>query len=454
MAATIMNFRLLPMLLGGIMALAAVAPAAVAETAGPNATPAAEIETFSIHGQFTNVTQYHPSFTSPYQGPNSLDKRSSADETSDVTLYVGFRLFQGVELYLNPEIDQGFGLSNTLGVAGFPSGEAYKVGAHDPYFRLHRAFIRLNFGLGGSLKTVDPDKNQLGGTEMSNNMIITLGKFAVTDIFDNNIYAHDPRADFLNWSLIDAGAFDYAADAWGYTYGVSGEWKQSWWTLRLGLFDLSTIPNSEHLEKGFKQFSMMAEAEERHVFFHQPGKFKVLLYVNRGRMANYAEALGAALATGNLPDVSMVRRYQSRLGLVFNLEQQIAPDLGVFARASLNDGHKEAYEFSDINQSISAGLSLKGERWNRQYDTVGIAGVVNAISGDARAYFAAGGLGILIGDGQLSHYSSEKILEIYYSAFVFKGLSISADYQYIANPAYNSDRGPVSVFTVRTHAEF
>ena len=203
------------------------------------AAQAGESEDWSLHGQTTFVDQYHPAFRSPYRGHNSLDPGSRGNETFDTTLFAGVRLWDGGEAYADPEIDQGFGLSNTVGVAGFPSGEAYKVGKAEPYFRLQRLFFRQSFDLGGDVQTIEPGANQLGGARSADNVVITAGKMSVTDVFDTNSYAHDPKADFLNWSLIDAGAFDYAADAWGYSYGITAEWTQAWWTLRAGLFDSS-----------------------------------------------------------------------------------------------------------------------------------------------------------------------------------------------------------------------
>ena len=414
----------------------------------------ADSEQWSLHGQATFVDQYHPAFRAPYSGTNSLDPGSRGNETFDATLFLGARLWDGGEVYADPEIDQGFGLSNTLGVAGFPSGEAYKVGKSTPYFRLQRLFFRQTFDLGGESQTVEPGANQLGGARTSDNLVVTAGKISVTDIFDTNAYAHDPKNDFLNWSLIDAGAFDYAADAWGYSYGVTAEWTQDWWTLRAGAFDLSRVPNSTELETDFSQFELTAEAEERHTLWGKPGKLKLLAFVNRGRMGSYADAVALSQLTGEPPDTALVRRYASRPGGSLNLEQQITDDLGAFARASLNDGSKEAYEFTEINRSVSLGLALKGAGWGRSGDTAGLAGVVNGLSDSARSYFAAGGLGILIGDGRLPHYGSEDILEAYYNAALTDWLSTGADYQFIANPAYNTDRGPVSVLGVRLHAQF
>jgi len=411
-------------------------------------------EDWSVHGQMTLVEQYHPAFKSPFRGRNSLDPGSRGDETFDATLFAGVRLWDGGEVYANPEIDQGFGLSDTLGLAGFASGEAYKVGKSTPYFRLQRLFFRQTFDLGGDIENVEAAPNQLGGTRTANNIVVTAGKISPTDIFDTNSYAHDPKNDFLNWAIIDAGAFDYAADAWGYSYGIVAEWTEAWWTLRAGLFDLSRVPNTTELETDFSQFEVVAELEERHSWWGQAGKLKLLGFVNRGRMGSYNDAVRLGELTHTTPDTAAVRHYSSRPGFSLNLEQHLSDDLGLFARASINDGSKEAYEFTEINRSVSLGLSLNGSDWDRPDDTLGIAAVVNGLSDSARRYFAAGGLGILIGDGQLPRYGSEDVVEAYYSAQVSAGLDAGADYQFIANPAYSSERGPVSILGARLHAQF
>ena len=215
---------------------------------------------FSIHWQATYVEQETLGFNAPYRGPNSLSPNMGR-ETLDTTLFMGARLWSGAEAWVNPEIDQGFGLDNTLGVAGFPSGEAYKVGDNQPYFRLPRLFVRQNLNLGDTVRSIDGGANQFECSCSSNRLAVTVGKFGVTDIFDTNQYAHDPRADFLNWSLVDAGSFDYAADAWGYTVGAAVEWYQGSWTLRGGVFDLSDVPNSTRLDPGFHEFQMVGELE-------------------------------------------------------------------------------------------------------------------------------------------------------------------------------------------------
>ncbi|MBS0192961.1 MAG: carbohydrate porin [Proteobacteria bacterium] len=409
-------------------------------------------ENWSLHAQATWVDQYHGDFRSPYAGANSLTARAQAKETFDLTIFAGARLWQGGEIYINPEIDQGFGFDNTLGVAGFTSGEAYKVGRSSPYGRLHRAFLRQTFNLGSGEETVAADVNQLAGTHARNRIVLTIGKFAVTDLFDNNSYAHDPRGDFLNWSMIDAGAFDYAADAWGYTLGVAGEWKQGDWTTRVGVFDLSKVPNSTQLETDFRQREVVAELERRYTFAGKSGTLRLLGFSNHGRMGSYADAIALGQATQTIPSTALVRRMASRAGAAINIEQQLGEEWGAFVRVSRNDGSKEAFEFTEINRSIAAGLSLKGAAWGRAQDTLGVAGVVNGLSAPARAYFAAGGIGILIGDGRLPHYGDEAIAEVYYNAAINAHLSVGLDYQYVDHPAYNRDRGPVNVIALRLRA--
>jgi high affinity Mn2+ porin len=416
----------------------------------PPAPPAPQV--WAMHGQGTVTTQGVFGFPATHNGPNSLPSGGETRETVDATLFAGLRLWRGAEVWINPEVDQGFGLADTLGVAGFPSGEAYKVGSSDPYIRLQRLFLRQTIDLGGEVQSVDPDQNVLGGSQTANRLVITLGKFSVGDVFDTNKYAHDPRGDFLNWSIIDAGSFDYAADAWGYTYGMAGEWYQGPWALRLGLLDMSKTPNGESPDDTFTQFQIIAEGERRYTLAGQPGKLKVTGFDSRARMGDYADALRLATADGTTPNVLDVRTYRSHAGVSFNLEQQVIDDLGVFARAGFNDGHQQSYEFTDINRTVSLGAALGGKRWGRPDDVVGAAGVINDISKDFKAYLAAGGLGILVGDGQLVHSGPEEILETYYDWAAFKALRLTLDYQFIEHPAYNADRGPASVLGIRVHA--
>jgi high affinity Mn2+ porin len=416
------------------------------------APPTPEFDNFAVHGQTTFLSQYVFPFRDPYFGQNSLAPNQGR-ETWDATAFLGMRLWQGAEVWVNPEIDQGFGLSATLGVAGFPSGEAYKVGAAVPYARIPRYFVRQTIDLGGDTQKVDGSANQFSGSQTANRLVFTVGKFGVTDIFDNNKYAHDPRNDFMNWALIDTGTFDYAADAWGFTYGAAAEWYQGDWTVRGGIFDLSVVPNDVELDPHFAQFQWVGEIERRYDLWGQPGKIAVTGFLSRGRMGSFSDAIALAAATGGVPATSAVRQYTSRGGVSFNLEQQITADLGVFARAGVANGNIEPYEFSDIDRTAAAGLALAGKSWGRPDDTVGLAGVINGISGVHQAYLNAGGLGILVGDGTLPHPAPEQIIEAYYQLPV-SYFKLTLDYQFIVNPAYNSDRGPASVVGARLHGQF
>ena len=425
-----------------------------AAAATDTVTPAADIEQrFAVHGQATYGQQWTNAFNSPYAGTNSLSP-SSTRETVDATLFVGARLWRGAEAWVTPEIDQGFGLDDTLGVAGFPSGLAYKIGAHDPYFRLPRAFVRQTINGDGETESVAGLAGQLAGSHSRDRWVITLGKFSVTDVFDTNQYAHDPRVDFLNWAVVDTGTFDYAADPWGYTLGLAVERYIGAWTFRAGVFDLSEVPNSEPLAHGFEEFQMVAEIERRYALFGQTGRVLLTAFDSRGRMALLQDAINLALATDTTPDPAAVRQYRSRAGIGVSLEQPLAPDLGVFARMGKGDGNTEVYEFTDIDWTIALGAALRGSRWQRPADAVGIAVVVNGISSVREQYLNLGGLGILVGDGKLPQPGAEQILETYYSVGALSWLQVSADYQWVKNPAYNTERGPASIFGLRVHAQF
>jgi high affinity Mn2+ porin len=418
-------------------------------TKGPAAL---ETDRFAFHAQATYLQQYDPPFRAPYKGPNSLDSNISR-QTSDLTAFAGIRLWKGAEAWVNPELDQGFGLSGSLGVAGFPSGEAYKVGADYPYMRLHRAFLRQTIDLGGDVEHLDPSLNQFSGTRTSDRLVFTVGKFGAVDIFDTNQYAHDPRSDFMNWSIVDTGSFDYAADAWGYSVGAAAEWYQGQWTFRGGLFDLSIAPNQTGLDSRFDQFQWIGEIERRYSIWNQPGKIAVTGFLTRGGMGSFQDAINLAAITGGPASIAAVRQYQGRGGISMNLEQQLVPNVGLFMRAGFADGHKEPYEFTDIDRTVATGLSISGKLWQRDEDVLGIAGVVNGISNVHQAFLNAGGLGILVGDGMLPHPGNEQILETYYSFPVFAS-RVTLDYQLIVNPGYNRDRGPVSVLGVRLHTQY
>ena len=410
-------------------------------------------QTFAVHGQATFTVQSTPGFSSPYTGTNSLTPHQTR-ETADATLFVGVRPWTGGELWVNPEFDQGFGLSNTLGVAGFISGEAYKVGKAAPYFKLPRLFLRQTIDLGGDIAAAAPAANQLGGKQAADRLVLWLGKFSVVDVFDTNSYAHDPRGDVLNWSLIDAGAFDYAANAWGFTFGGAFELYDQTWTLRAGLFDLSKQPNQPSLEVGLQQYQIVSELEHRHTIAGHPGAVRLGGYFTRGNLALLRDMIASFDQTGVAPVNSAFRHMNDHGGGYLNVEQEVAPNVGVYARASAGDGVTETDDFTDIDRSVSFGATVAGAAWHRRDDKAGLGAMINAISRTRQIFLNDGGLGTLVGDGQLPHPGDEWITEGWYQFGVIKGVTATVDYQFIANPAYNRDRGPVHVFGLRLHAGF
>jgi high affinity Mn2+ porin len=447
------DIRLRPALTVGFAWAFLTSAAAGQEAAAPDQTTGAA-ESYALHGQATFVDQFHFAFRSPYQGANSLSPNAEGRETSDLTIYDGYRPWSGGEFWVAPELDQGFGLNDTLGIAGFPSGEAYKIGKAEPYVRLQRIFFRQTIDLGGGEQNIDSSLLQLAGKETKNRLVFTVGKFSVPDIFDANDYAHDPRNDFLNWSIIDTGTFDYAADAWGYSAGAAAEWYEGDWTLRGAVMDLSIIPNSPTLDPHFAQFQLIGEGERRWSVRGMVGVARITGFWSRGRMGTFDAAIALAQSEGGVPSTALVRQYRSRGGFSLDAQQQLTRDLGLFARAGVTNGDIEPYEFSDIDRTAAVGLSLKGRRWGRPDDAVGLAGVINGITAEHELYLADGGLGILVGDGRLPHPGAERILESFYSVPVGKYAHVTLDYQFVDNPAYNRDRGPVSILAARIHAQF
>jgi high affinity Mn2+ porin len=428
-------------------------------------TPTApDPDNLNFHGQFTLVEQAYPAFRSPYQGANSLPGGGQGRETTDLTLSVGVRLWEGAQAWIQPEIDQGHGLEDTHGVAGFTSAESYKIGFTYPYARMQRYFARQTIDLGGETEKVDADFGQFAGSQTANRLVLTFGRFSVVDIFDTNKYANSAKNDFLNWSSVNVGSFDYAGDAWAYTYGAAAEWYQGNWTLRGGLFDMSQTPSGGGgnsalgygLDPSFSQIEAVGEIEHRYQLWGQPGKIKLTGFLIHGRMGTYENALAFSAATGlDASDaLAAVRTFANKPGASLNLEQQLTETIGLFARAGWADGNHEEWDNTDIDRSAELGVSVNGKQWGRPDDTVGIAGVVNGISSAHVAYLNAGGLGIVVGDGQLPHSGLEQIIETYYSYAISASTKVSLDYQFVANPAYNTDRGPVNVFAGRFHTAF
>ncbi|WP_409362805.1 carbohydrate porin [Bradyrhizobium diazoefficiens] len=409
---------------------------------------------WNVHAQTTVLPQGYGPIHSPYASPFSLPGGGQFQATWTTTAFLGARLWDGGELYFDPELAQGFGINGTLGIAGFPNGEAQKAGAAFPKIRAQRYYLKQTFGLGGEQEAVDDAPNQLAGKRDIDRVTLIVGRFAVGDFFDGNSYAKDPRADFMNWAMWASAAYDFPADLPGYTRGAVVELNRKDWAIRAGFLQVPAAPNSDVLT--FKTGGTVVEFEERHAIFEQPGKLRVGVFANSGNTANYREVLELAAANPAL-DINAIatadQRDRLKYGFYVNLEQQIVGDVGLFARASWNDGQTQILNFTDVDRGLSGGLSIKGRSWGRPEDTVGVGGAINGLSAAHRDFLAAGGTGLLIGDGRLN-YRTERILEAYYAYSVIKGVTLTADYQLVVNPAYNADRGPVSIFSGRLHAEF
>ena len=414
-----------------------------------------EPESWNAKFQATYVWQGKRPFSAAYSGRNSLTVDDEDSYSFTATAALGFRPWKGGELYVNPEAAQGVPLSGLTGLGGFTNGEIARTAG--PTLKLYRArlFLRQTWGMGGEQQVVESDANQLAGVVDQRRWVLTAGNLSVIDIFDDNAYNHDPRTQFLNWSLFTHGAYDFAADARGYSWGVALEWYRDAWAVRAGRFIQPRQPNQQQLDRDiFQHYGDQIELEHAHAIGDQPGKLRVLWFRNRAKMSRFQDALDLAAQTGGTPDINAVRTgEQSKHGFGLNVEQAVSSDIGLFARASWADGRTETYAFTEIDRSLSGGVLIKGSAWKRGQDNVGIAVARNGLSQVRRNYLAAGGFGFFIGDGRLN-YRPEAILEVFYNARLAKAAWVTLDWQHILNPAYNADRGPVDVASVRLHTEF
>jgi high affinity Mn2+ porin len=411
---------------------------------------------FVARGQMTYIWHRQFGFHADYTGPQSLATTPQSTYTLSFTGYLGARApWQGGELYVDPEAFQAHPLSNLLGLAGIQNAELQKASGVEIRAYLARAFVRQIFELGGESREVPAGFNQLATHYDSRRLVFTVGKSPLTDFFSHNSYASDPRTEFMNWSLITYGAYDYAADARGYNIGGVAELDWDNWAFRAGRGMEPTIANGRSLYYNLlKRHGDQVEIQHDHEVHGLPGSVSVLVYRNVANAGNYAQAVALAQATGTTPDITAHRYLEAKNGYGLSVEQSLSPAVGVWARGMWCDCKVEQYAFTEIDNMISAGVSLKGSIWQRAEDTVGAAFSLNGLSPSHRAYLAAGGLGGFIGDGQLN-YAKEQNYEIYYSALIYRGVHLTGDYQRIVNPAYNLDRhGPVNLVGARVHVEF
>lgn len=407
-------------------------------------------QSWNWHFQNTDIVQYHPGFSASYGGPNSLSSANEVKETVSLDSLAGARLWRGAEAHVDGLMWQGFGLSKTLGVEAFPNGEAFRLGTKVPNVNIARLFLRQTINLGGEQEDVPDGPFQLAGRRDVSHVTLTLGKFSAKDIFDNNAYANDPRTQFMSWVLMANEAWDFPADSLGYTTGFAAELSEPGWALRYGFFQMPRTSNGTAQDSHYLDaWGMVTELERRYAVAGHPGAVRLLAYLNRANMGSYAAATESPVRPA---EIEATREYRYKYGFGLNLEQELAANLGVFLRLGWSDGQNEAWAFSDVDRTATLGVSLKGAAWHRPNDTFGLAGALNAVSREHRDFLAAGGVGILAGDGALN-YGLEQSLEAYYDFNVWKSIHVTIDYQFIANPAFNRDRGPVSVLGARLHWE-
>ncbi len=431
-------------------------PAQPVEEARAGATPP-PAERWNLHGQVTYIAQWKNNFASPYRGAKSLRNRTEGDIAKTYTLtataFAGVRLWQGAEVYYNPEMFEGIPFSDLSGLGSFTNGELQKGTAIPPIYYTARAFFRQTFGLGGGQQYREGQANQLAGGVDANRVVISYGAFSALDFFDQNAYSHDGRTQFMNWAIISGGAYDYAANSRGLSFGLVGEYYTADWVLRAGRLALPYSPNTLPLNHSLRQdYGDQIELTHSHTLLDQPGKLRALVFRNTGVMANYQEAVALGNQGNTVPNIFSVRHPgQRKRGYLLNAEQAITGDIGAFARWSWNSGQAESISY-DIGRSLSGGVIVNGNRWSRPRDSFGVAFAVNGLSAAEIAYLQRGGVTMMIGDGALS-YRPEQIMETFYALSVYRGFQFSADYQRIANPGYNAARGPVNFFGIRVHME-
>lgn len=413
-------------------------------------------ERYWISIQANFIRQQQPSFCAKYSGPNSLDSNAEHATSRVETLYTGYRISQNLEFLFDLESAGGGGLSDALGVAGFPNLDVVRNPSlsEDPYV----ARVMLHYTLPLSKEMVESARNplSLAGHVPARRLEFRVGKMSTVDFFDLNSVGSDSHLQFMNWAVDNNGAYDYAADTRGYTYGLVIEYYDKWGAVRYGEMLMPTVANGIALDWDVARAGGQNLEFEFHPEWieHRQTVVRALSYLNRADMGSYNEAiLQNAEGQAATPNITLSRR-QGRVnyGFGLNAEQELTDTLRVFGRLGWNNGTTESFAYTEIDSTEEFGGDLRGKWWKRSRDKIGAAFVANEISRAHREYLALGGLGFLLGDGGLT-YSPEKIFETYYTAHLWRGISIAGDYQHIADPGYNAVRGPVDVASIRIHFE-
>ena len=416
--------------------------------------PPPETERWNFFYQATSIGQYHGTFYSPYSGPFSLQAYPERDVSLTTTLFLALRLEDNTFLYFDPEIAGGKGFSGVNGLANSSNGELPRVASATPKPYVARLYISHDFGFGSEKEPSDSDENQLAGQRPMNRYTISAGRFTLTDFFDQNKYSNNPREQFIGWAVMFNGACDYPADVRGYTWGWVHELHLKNWSFRYASAGMPKVANGSQFDRRILvNRGDVFEAESRYELRKHAGTIRAMPYINHGDMGTYASSIRLAQQTGGVPDITATRRNGTlKYGFGLNMEQEIVKDIGVFGRLGWNDGKTESFAFTAIDRLATGGVAITGTRWHRPFDTVATEFTASGISGVHAEYLARGGHDFLIGDGRLE-YGPECIWESYYSARLFPSMFASFDLQHAANPAYNQQRGPVWISSIRLHFE-
>jgi len=411
---------------------------------------------FWLSMQANFIRQQHDVFPSLYSGPNSfLGVREHATSRVE-TLYTGFRISKNLEILADVESAGGAGLSNALGVAGFTNVDVVRnpTLGEDPY--ISRVMLHYTIPLGKETTEATRNPLSLASTVPVRRLELRLGKMSTVDFFDLNSVGSDSHLQFMNWATVNNGAFDYAADTRGYTYGFVAEYYSRTWAARFGEMLMPTVANGITLDWNLPR----ARGENFELEFHptllpkRASTVRALGFVNHANMGSYRQAVDGYLSgKDSTPDVTAYRlQGRVKYGFGLNAEQELTELWRAFGRLGWNDGRNESFAYTEIDRTAEIGTDFSGKPWHRRKDKIGAAFVANALSGDHRRYLELGGNGFILGDGGL-RYGLEKILEMYYTAHVWRGISVALDYQRVADPGYNRDRGPADVVGFRIHVE-
>jgi hypothetical protein len=411
---------------------------------------------FWVSFQANFIRQQHNAFDAAYSGRNSLSPDKEHATSRVETLYTGFRIFNSLEILADVESAGGAGFSNALGVAGFPNVDVVRnpTLGEAPY--ISRAMLHYTVAL--SQETTEATRNplSLAPTVPVRRLELRMGKMSTVDFFDLNSVGSDSHLQFMNWAAVNNGALDYAADTRGYTYGLVAEYYDKTWAARFGEMLMPTVANGIALDWNIAR----ARGENFEFEFHptllpkRASTVRALAFVNHADMGTYRDAIDGYLSGKDaIPDITEYRKQgRVKYGFGLNAEQELAPLWRVFGRLGWNDGRNESYAYTEIDRTAEVGTDFRGKPWHRPLDKIGAAFVANGISGDHRRYLALGGDGFILGDGGLN-YGPEKIFETYYTAHIWRGISVAIDYQNITSPGYNRDRGPANVLSFRIHVE-